>query len=174
MGTKEKNGIETKTCKDCGVSHPLESYHYSDKKRGIRKSYCKDCNYKRAKEWFDKDPIAHQYYMNRYYKENPEKFNGNHTNNVVGPVAGVYIIECLLTDDAYIGCSSNLRNRRYKHSRNVGNSKNKPLSKLIKQYGWGAFSFDVLEECSREEMHDRETYYIQELKPNLNNYKTNK
>ena len=161
----------TKTCKDCGKEHPLESYHYSDKKNGIRKSYCKDCSYKRAQEFIAKDPIAHQYYMKRYIKENPDKYPGNHKTKKIPPVAGVYVIECLLTDDKYVGCSSNLRNRRYKHSRNVGVSKQKPLAKLINQYGWEAFSFDVLEECDKEMIFERETHYIQELKPNLNQNK---
>ena len=73
--------------------------------------------------------------------------------------------------DSYIGCSSNLRNRRYRHSRNVGNGRNKALSKLIKEYGWEAFSFDVLEECSKEQIFIRETHWINELQPNLNKYK---
>ena len=161
----------TKECKDCGVDKDLNEYHYSDKKKGILKSYCKDCSYNRAKKHIEKDPLAHYYYMKRYYKENPDKYPGNYITKKVPPVAGVYIIECLLTDDKYIGCSSNLRNRRYKHSRNVGVGKQKPLSKLIKEYGWEAFSFDVLEECDREMIFERETHWIQELKPNLNNYK---
>lgn len=161
----------TKKCKDCGREHPLESYHYSDKKNGIRKSYCKDCSYVRAQEFIAKDPIAHQYYMKRYIKENPERYPGNHKSKKIPPVAGVYVIECLLTDDKYVGCSSNLRNRRYKHSRNIGVSKQKPLSKLIKEYGWEAFSFEVIETCDKEMIFERETHWIQELKPNLNKNK---
>ena len=138
-----------KICKDCEVLHPIEEYHYSDKKKGIRKSYCKDCCYNRAQEHIAKDPLAYHSYMKRYYTENPDKYPGNHKTKKVPPVSGVYIIECLLTDDAYVGCSSNLRNRRYRHSRNVGVSKNRPLSKLIKKYGWDAFSFDVLETCDK-------------------------
>jgi len=75
-----------------------------------------------------------------------------------------------LTDDSYIGCSKNIRNRKYRHSRNVG-SKNKQLSKLIKEYGWEAFEFRVLEECDGEIIFERETHWIQELQPNLNRWK---
>lgn len=162
---------EVKQCKDCEDIKLLEEYHYSDKKKGIRKSYCKDCCYERAKANIAKDPIAHNYYMKRYYNENPDKYPGNHKSKKVPPVSGVYIIECLLTDDAYVGCSSNLRNRRYRHSRNVGVSKQKPLAKLIKQYGWEAFSFDVVELCDKKDIFERETYWIQELQPNLNKNK---
>lgn len=161
----------TKTCKDCDRELNVDQFHYSDKKKGILKSYCKDCSYNRAQAHIAKDPIAHQYYMNRYYQENPDKYPGNHKNKKIPPKSGVYIIECLLTDDKYIGCSSNLRHRKYQHSRNVGVKKNKPLSKLIKEYGWSAFDFRVLEECDRSEIFEKETHYIQIYQPNLNNYK---
>ena len=161
----------SKECKDCGVERPLEDFHYSDKQNGILKSYCRDCSYKRAQEHIEKDPVAHYYYMKRYYKENPDRYPGNHKTKKIPPVAGVYIIECLLTDDKYVGCSSNLRNRRYKHARNVGRGKQANLTKLIKEYGWEAFSFDVLEECDKEMIFERETHWIQELQPNLNKNK---
>ena len=163
--------METKTCKDCNKELPIEQFHYGNKARGIRKSYCKECSYEHNKKHIAKDPLAYKSYMQRYYKENPERYPGNHKTKKIPPVAGVYIVECLLTDDKYIGCSSNLRNRRYKHSRNVGNSKNKPLSKLIKEYGWEAFNFDVLELCDKEIIFERETHWCDKLKPNLNNYK---
>ena len=92
-------------------------------------------------------------------------------SNELSPVAGVYVIECLLTDDVYVGCSSNLRNRKYKHARNVGRAVQKELSKLIKQYGWEAFTFDVLETCDKKDIFERETHWIQEVKPNLNKNK---
>ena len=161
----------TKTCKDCSRELPIEDFHYSDKKNGIKKSYCRDCSYVRAKAHIEQDPIAHQYYMKRHYKENPEMYPGNHKTKKIPPVAGVYVIECLLTDDKYVGCSSNLRHRKYKHSRNIGVSKQKPLAKLINQYGWEAFNFEVLVTCDKEMIFERETHYIQELKPNLNQNK---
>ena len=162
--------VEVKQCKDCENIYLINEFHYSDKKKGIRKSYCRECSYNRAQAHIAKDPIAWKHYITRYYKENPDKFPGNHKTKKIPPVSGVYIIDCLLTDDTYIGCSSNLRNRRYRHSRNVGRG-NKPLKQLIKQYGWEAFTFDVLEICDKEVMFDRETHYIQELKPTLNRSK---
>ena len=164
----------TKTCSRCDKDYPIESYHYANKARGIRKSVCKDCSYLYAKEHIEKDPIAHHYYMKQYYKENPDKYPGNHRNKKIPPVAGVYIIECLLTDDAYIGCSSNMRTRRYKHSRNVGVSKQQNLYKLVNQYGWEAFDFRILEECDKSEIFERETHWISVYKPNLNIAKVKK
>ena len=164
--------MDSKTCTRCGKDHPIENYHYSDKKNGILKSVCKDCSYLYAKEFIEKDPLAYEYYMKRYRKDNPDKYPGNHRSKKTPPVSGVYVIECLLTDDKYIGCSSNLRNRKYKHSRNVGKGKQANLSKLIKEYGWDAFSFDVLELCDKSVIFERETHWIQELQPNLNKNKT--
>ena len=162
---------EMKVCTRCGVEHPVESYHYANKAKGKRKTVCKDCSYLYAKEYIEKDPLAWHYYQKKYYSENPEKYPGNHKNKKIPPVAGVYVIECLLTDDKYVGCSRDLRHRKYQHSRNVGVSKNKPLAKLIKEYGWEAFDFRVIEECDREIMFERETHYIQIYQPNLNKNK---
>lgn len=166
--------METKTCKDCNKELPIEMFHIMDSKRGYRKSYCKDCDYTRKKGWIQENFLEWQYALKRYARENPEKYRGNHDSKKHPAQSGVYIIECVLTGDKYIGCTSNLRNRRYHHFRGVGRSKNKQLSKLIKEYGKEAFSFDVLELCDKEVIFERETHYIQELKPNLNNYKTNK
>lgn len=160
-----------KECKDCGKELPVEMFHYSDKKKGILKSYCKDCSYKRAQEHIAKDPIAHHYYMKRYYKENPEKYPGNHYNKKIPAVCGVYQISCLLTDDSYIGCSGNIRDRMYKHRKASGRGKQQNLYKLIKELGWEAFETTILEECDKSVMFEKETYWIQQLQPNLNKSK---
>ena len=159
---------ENKACTRCSEDYPIESYHYANKAKGIRKSVCRDCSYLYSKEFIAKDPIAFKSYMRRYIKEHPSDYPGNHKSNKVPTVSGVYIINSLLTDDSYIGASSNLRNRRYKHSRNVGKSKQHKLSKLIDEYGWQAFEFRVLEECAKEDIFTLETQYINKLKPNLN------
>ena len=165
---------ETKVCKDCGKDLPLSSYHYSNKPKGIRKSYCADCCYKRAQAHVDKDPIAHYHYIKRYYRENPEKFPGNYITKKFPPQCGVYKIDCVLTDDSYIGCSTNIRGRMYKHRKASGKGKQQNLYKLIKQYGWESFNVEVLELCDKEVVFERETFWINELQPNLNKYQKNK
>ena len=163
--------METKICKDCDKELSLDMFHYSNKPKGIKKSYCKDCSYNRVQEHIAQDPIAHKHYMNRYYRENPHVYPGNHISKKIPKVCGVYKIDCMLTDDSYIGCSSNIRDRMYKHRKAHGRGKQANLYKLIKEYGWEAFETTILEECDREIMFERETYWIQELKPNLNNNK---
>lgn len=159
---------ENKICKDCGVEKPLGDYHYADKPKGILKSYCNTCCQERVKKFIEQDPIHHRAYMQQYYVENPDKYMGNHYAKSTPRVAGVYLIHCVITDDTYVGCSSNLRHRYYKHRRNVGVGKQKKLSKLINLYTWEAFEWEVLETCDKDKIFERETYYIDKFKPTLN------
>jgi len=163
--------METKECKDCGEELDVSCFHFADKKRGILKSYCTNCSYKRAQAHIAKDPVAHHYYMKRYYAENPERYPGNYQTKTIPMLCGVYKIDCVLTDDSYIGCSTNIRGRIYKHRKASGRGKQQNLYKLIKQYGWESFNVEVLELCDKEVMFERETFYIQQYKPNLNSNK---
>ncbi len=163
--------METKICKDCGEELDVSMFHYSDKKKGILKSYCKDCSYNRTQAHIAKDPIAYKHYMNRYYRENPERYPGNHHSKKIPAVCGVYKIDCMLTNDSYVGCSTNIRDRMYKHRKAHGRGKQANLYKLIKEYGWEAFETTILEECDKSVIFERETHYIQKHKPNLNNNK---
>ena len=112
--------------------------------------------------------------MKRYYRENPEKFPGNYKTKSIPAECGVYKISCVLTDDFYIGCSTNIRGRIYKHRKASGRGKQQNLYKLIKEYGWEAFDVETLELCDKEVMFERETHYIQKHKPNLNKNQKNK
>lgn len=163
--------METKVCTCCGTDLPISHYHYANKSRGIRKSVCRDCSYKKAQDFIAKDPIAHHHYMKRYYNENPEKYPGNHISKKLPSKTGVYIVDCLLTEDSYVGCTTNLRNREWTHFNAKGKSKNKKLAKLVNEYGREAFEFRVLEYCDKEDMFELETKYIQELNPNCNTNK---
>lgn len=163
--------MDTKQCTRCEGEFPVESYHYANKSKGIRKSVCKDCSYLYNKEFIEKDPTAFKHYMNRYYRENPHMYPGNHISKNMPKQCGVYKITCVLTDDSYIGCSTNIRDRIYKHRKAYGRGKQKKLYKLIREYGWEAFDVEILELCSQTDMFKLETTYIQKHKPNLNNNK---
>ena len=119
--------METKICKDCGQELDVSLFHYAHKKKGILKSYCKDCSYKRVRKHIDEDPVAWQHYMKRYQQENPEKFPGNYKTKTIPMQCGVYKVSCVLTDDEYIGCSSNIRGRIYKHRKANGRGKQQNL-----------------------------------------------
>ena len=165
--------MDTKECTRCGGEFPVESYHYANKAKGRRKSVCKDCSYLYAKEYIDKDPVAHYHYTKRYYRENPERYPGNHISKSMPKQCGIYKISCVLTDDTYIGCSTNIRDRMYKHRKASGRGKQQNLYKLIREYGWEAFDVEVLELCDKSVMFEKETYYIKLHQPNLNKNKNN-
>ena len=163
--------MESKECTRCGVERPLSDYHYANKARDIKKSVCKDCSYLYAKEHIEKDPVAFHHYMKRYAAENPDKFPGNYITKSIPRQCGVYQISCELTDDTYIGCSTNIRGRKYKHRKASGRGKQQNLYKLIKEYGWEAFDVEILELCDKEVLFERETHWINILQPNLNKNK---
>ena len=75
----------------------------------------------------------------------------------------VYKLTNTVTGKYYVGSTFNLYSRmkyhRYSHNRNP----NKELGNDIEKYGWDAFSVEVLEECTRENVRERERYYIESL-----------
>lgn len=79
---------------------------------------------------------------------------------------GVYKITNLVTGDFYIGKSKNTKKRMYNHR--YPNIHGEKFEKDIKQYGWENFSFEVIEECSIDNLLEREAYYIESLKPPYN------
>ena len=75
----------------------------------------------------------------------------------------VYKLTNTVTGKFYIGSTVNLASRmsyhRFSHDRNP----NKELGSDIAKYGWDAFSVEVVEECTRENVRERERYYIDAL-----------
>lgn len=64
----------------------------------------------------------------------------------------------------YIGQSVNIEKRFINHKSSAYNPKNKsydyPLPRAIRKYGFENFQFEILEECSIDELNDRERWYI--------------
>ena len=75
---------------------------------------------------------------------------------------GIYKITNKINNLSYIGQSTQIeqRFREHKKSYNWYREKNKKLYKDILEYGIDNFSFEILEECSIEELNDKEQYYI--------------
>lgn len=79
----------------------------------------------------------------------------------------IYKITNTITGDFYIGQTIDFHERQLQHKR-------EPQPKMredVEKYGWDAFKFEVVEECSREDLNDRENYYITELDPAYNTIK---
>lgn len=71
---------------------------------------------------------------------------------------GIYKIENLINGKIYIGQSIHIERRWSEHKRNL---KNHPLYNDLFKYGIENFSFDVLEECSIEQLNILEEKYIE-------------
>lgn len=73
---------------------------------------------------------------------------------------GIYKIENLITHQCYIGQSKFIERRWQEHRNrlNIGTSK---LYQALREYGIDNFSWEIIEECSQNELDEREIYWIQ-------------
>ena len=87
---------------------------------------------------------------------------------------GIYKITNLINNDCYIGQSINIYNRWEKEKNNAFNPNakcyNYPLYKAIRKYGVQNFSFEIIEECLRKELNEKETYRIKYYDSYYNGY----
>ena len=85
---------------------------------------------------------------------------------------GIYKITNKINNLSYIGQSTQIeqRFREHKKSYNWYREKNKKLYKDILEYGIDNFSFEILEECSIEELNDQDQYYIKYYNTYPNQY----
>ena len=78
------------------------------------------------------------------------------------PEPGIYCIENLTTHKKYVGQAINVRERWGEHVSDLYHQThfNTYLQHAWNKYGEDDFNYYVLEYCSREELDERETYYI--------------
>lgn len=76
--------------------------------------------------------------------------------------SGIYVIRQIATRNAYIGSSSKLSTRfgQHKSLLRAGKHHSPYLQNAWNKYGEGAFVFEILEECPKENLIEREQYYI--------------
>ena len=74
-------------------------------------------------------------------------------------ITGIYKITNKINGNAYIGQSVNIKKRLENHKCCNGNA-DFPLYKAIKEYGKDNFTYEILEQCTKEELNSRELYYI--------------
>lgn len=74
---------------------------------------------------------------------------------------GIYKIENLITHHVYIGQSRNIEIRWRRHKDDIhSGKKDYPLYRAINKYGIDNFSFEVIEECPKENLDEREQFWI--------------
>lgn len=76
---------------------------------------------------------------------------------------GIYKITNLQTNECYIGQSLDVYKRWNEHCKcglGIDTPAGNKLYKSIQQYGLENFSFELIEECSKEELNEKEKYFI--------------
>lgn len=72
---------------------------------------------------------------------------------------GIYKITKKENGKCYIGQSNDIQRRISEH-KTKGTASRIPLDAAIQKYGADAFTYEVVEECSIEELNEKETYWI--------------
>lgn len=79
----------------------------------------------------------------------------------------IYMIINIITGKFYIGQTIDFERRKREHMRNPPPG----MQDDVDKYGSDVFKFEIVEECRREELNDKENYYITELEPAYNTIK---
>ena len=84
-------------------------------------------------------------------------------------MVGIYKITNLYTHDCYIGKSKHVEKRWKEHfCKGYGAIHSQRFQNAIDEYGTESFVFELLEECSIPDLHEREAYWIGKLNPRYN------
>ena len=77
--------------------------------------------------------------------------------------SGIYKITCIKTGEIYIGKSTDIKNRWQQHCKsafNCGTIATSLLHTKMKQYGIENFTFELVEQVPKEQLSERESFYI--------------
>jgi len=76
---------------------------------------------------------------------------------------GIYSIIHVPTNRAYVGQSSDIEKRWKRHLKLAEIGDKRHLYCALRKYDITEFRFDILEECTTEELNEKEIYWIKEL-----------
>jgi len=78
---------------------------------------------------------------------------------------GIYKIFCVENSKVYIGSSSNIEQRWWRHKSNMRLGRCNPiLYNSYKKYGLDSFIFSIIENCDRSVLIEREKYWVEQYK----------
>lgn len=77
-------------------------------------------------------------------------------------MTGIYKITCLVTNEVYVGQSTAIARRWATHKRELkkGIHYNKHLQRAYNKYGESNFTYEILEQCPKDKLNEREKFYI--------------
>ena len=149
--------MEGRECTKCFKFKPWSSYNKSKSGKNGHYSQCKECTNTLNKKWRDK-AIKDGYFVN-YYKNNAEKIKSIVVKHLDNQPGGVYLIST--TIGRYVGQSQNMTHRVCDHM--IPSNFKSPVTKE------NFIEWEVLEYIEDKEYRlQRERYYINKLKPELN------
>lgn len=156
-------------CRECERILPMEEFHKG------KNSYCKCCSRKRAKTWYQNNIKRARFNQKKYYMEVLKEMGELGGNYEYDKKCGVYLFKNTITNEFYIGASTNMKQRVSRHFSPRGRTRNKYIYKSVKQYGKEAFVWGVIEYCNtKAEALEREDYYIKKMNPTWNTKKVSK
>ncbi len=86
-------------------------------------------------------------------------------------ICGIYVIRNTVNGMCYVGSSSNIAKRWSAHKcKSTWKNCSNELYVDIQYYGLDKFKFEVLEECSIDELHKKEREYMEQLGTIENGY----
>lgn len=99
--------------------------------------------------------------------------------NVIGvnDKTGIYKITNIKTKECYIGQAVNIKDRWVEHVKcglGIDTPAANKLYKAMQDYGLWNFSFEILEECPRDQLNEKERYYINLYQSKDYGYNSNK
>ena len=124
---------------------------------------------------FHKPIVLSKLIWSQYYQKQVTQL----CDRVVGKkiVCGIYKITDLLTQQCYIGQSVNISDRFKEHCKcglGIDAPASNKLYNTMQRDKIQNFTFEILEQCSREQLNQKETFWIQMYKSNIYGLNTNK
>jgi len=162
-----------KKCTKCQETKELVKFVKNKNKQDGLNPVCKPCMKIYKIEWVEKNQDKIKEY-DKIRNQTHKEFKRESTNKWKYKLQGIYKI---YSDDLtlYVGQSKQLLNRISKHKKYINNPNDKwvnhgELYKHLNQYP--DYNITIIEECSIEKLNEREEYWISQLKPLYNGYKT--
>lgn len=167
--------METKQCTKCGECKPATLEFFPKQYDGLF-AWCRSCK----REWqkvYNASAAGRS--SQKKYNSTPKgrKNNNKGTKKYIRKTKGIYAIYSDQNEVLYIGASSQFNGRIIAHKHALNNldqakKHRKTMYHLYEELSqYENVSFRLLEECYREELKDREAYYISIYSPKFNIYK---